>query len=40
MITAALVVVLVALSPWIAGAIMAFNYVRMKAAHPYSTTPK
>lgn len=36
----ALVVVLVAFSPWIAGGIMAFNYVRMKAAHPYATTPK
>lgn len=36
----ALVVVLVALSPWIAGGIMAFNYTRMKAAHPYATTPK
>lgn len=36
----ALVVVLVAFSPWIAGAIMAFNYTRMKATHVYATTPK
>lgn len=36
----ALVVALVAFSPWIAGGIMAFNYTRMQAAHPYSTTPK
>jgi hypothetical protein len=36
----ALVMLLVTLSPWIAGGIMAFNYTRMKAAHPYATTPK
>lgn len=33
------VMVLVTLSPWIAGGVMAFNYTRMKAAHPYATTP-
>lgn len=36
----ALVVILVALSPWIAGGIMVLNYTRMKAAYPYATTPK
>ncbi|MCA8902439.1 MAG: hypothetical protein KDA53_14450 [Hyphomonas sp.] len=30
---------LIALSPWIAAGIMLFNYVRMKGAHPYATTP-
>jgi hypothetical protein len=35
----ALVVALVALSPWIAGGVMAFNYTRMKAEHPHASMP-
>ena len=36
----ALVVIVVALSPWIAGGIMVVNYYRMKSAHPYTTVPE
>ena len=35
-----IIVILVALSPWIAGGIMVFNYMRMKAAYPHATLPK
>ncbi|MEZ5999084.1 MAG: hypothetical protein R3B98_10355 [Hyphomonas sp.] len=35
----AFITTVVALSPWIAGGVMIFNYIRMKAAHPYATTP-
>lgn len=39
-IVTGLIVVLIALSPWIAGGIMAFNYMRMKAAYPHASLPK
>jgi len=32
--------VLIMFSPWIAGGIMTFNYVRMKAKHPRATVPR
>ncbi|MFT3728260.1 MAG: hypothetical protein QM759_10600 [Terricaulis sp.] len=35
-----LVVFVVAIGPWIAAGLMIFNYMRMKAAHPYATVPR